>query len=101
MNVILQEKEIPKGIFEIKRKTTLLSERGTSHKDKVNLYLSKIKQQVYYQLQRNSRRKRLQDVVSEDQIPDFGTLGLKLTGFLRPTRPLHPVRQKVWITGCP
>ncbi|XP_066919925.1 coiled-coil and C2 domain-containing protein 2A-like [Clytia hemisphaerica] len=57
-------------------------------------FLAKVRQQVHSRSQLAKRQLDLEDMVTEEAIPDIGTLGARLVQIFEPRRPLKPVRKE-------
>ena len=91
------EKEIPKGIIESYSKKIEMSKKevvGSSDplRGKHKLYLEQVRAQVSHKFSIAKHKKRREDVVIEDAIPDLTTLFMMLGGIAPAQRPLRPVR---------
>ncbi|EDV23074.1 uncharacterized protein TRIADDRAFT_28071 [Trichoplax adhaerens] len=65
-----------------------------SHRERVNRFLSKVREEVLQRSRIAQRQYQLSDVVREDFLPDIGTLGASVGQLLKPRRPLRPVRKE-------
>ena len=91
------EKEIPRGILEAyARKVELSRKEVVGGSDPLRgphrLALEQTRAQVSHKFSIAKHRKRREDVISEDAIPDLTTLFQMLGGMAPVQRPLRPVR---------
>ena len=91
------EKEIPKGIIESYAKKIEMSKKevvGSSDplRGKHRLCLEQTRAQVGHRFSIAKHKKRREDMIAEDAIPDLNTLFLMLGGMAPVQRPLRPVR---------
>ena len=91
------EKEIPKGIIESYAKKIELSKKevaGSSDplRGKHRLYLEQIRAQVSHKFSIAKHKKRHEDMIVEEAMPNLSTLFRMLGGIAPEQRPLRPVR---------
>ncbi|XP_065346368.1 coiled-coil and C2 domain-containing protein 2A [Cloeon dipterum] len=55
--------------------------------------IREIKEKIQRQGRLSSRKKTMRELVTEDLVPDIGTLGLTLMAWFQPSRPLRPMRK--------
>ncbi|XP_063222890.1 coiled-coil and C2 domain-containing protein 2A isoform X2 [Bacillus rossius redtenbacheri] len=100
--VPLNEKEIPMEVFSVceKRQSGAgepadpAMEPLDAHRAYGRRFLLEVRQRVFRQCRLARQHRELRDLVTEDHVPDIGTLGLTLMKWLRPKRPLRPERQE-------
>ncbi|XP_049861590.1 coiled-coil and C2 domain-containing protein 2A [Schistocerca gregaria] len=102
--VPLREKEILPQIFvEYDKRISVEPKRShdelppdplESHRIWGQRFLLDVQQRILQQCHAAQQNKQPQDIVSEDQVPDIGTLGLTIMKWLQPKRPLRPVRKE-------
>ncbi|GLH06303.1 Coiled-coil and C2 domain-containing protein 2A [Gryllus bimaculatus] len=109
--VPIREKEISEDVFKAyeKRLASPQIEIGTISTDPLDIhrawgkrFLQEIRQRILKQCRQAQQYRKLEDIVTEDQVPDIGTLGLTFMQWLQPKRPLKPARKerkKVTVQG--
>uniref|UniRef100_A0A8D8YV16 Coiled-coil and C2 domain-containing protein 2A n=1 Tax=Cacopsylla melanoneura TaxID=428564 RepID=A0A8D8YV16_9HEMI len=103
----LKEREIPADIFKIYEKrlqspvSLPLELSSTSPQNPLELvrswgshHLNNIRDRVLKQCKLAQQHRTVHDVISEDHVPDVGTLGLTFVKWLQPDRPLRPKRKE-------
>ncbi|CAL1540858.1 unnamed protein product [Lymnaea stagnalis] len=97
----IHEKELPRDIlkeYEKKRRdeAQLPQAKGDleQHRVQVNMYLQKIKNRVMAQYRFASHQRSLQDMVYEDNPPNYAMIFKSLMRLSEPRRPLKPVRKE-------
>ncbi|KAK6617101.1 hypothetical protein RUM43_014703 [Polyplax serrata] len=101
--VPLNEKQIPREIFKdyerrMSMQHTLTKVHSTDpidgHRVWGKMYLEQVQQMLLKQCIMSRQSKRYQDIITEENVPDIGTLGLTFMKWLRPKRPLRPIRKE-------
>ncbi|XP_022245376.1 coiled-coil and C2 domain-containing protein 2A-like isoform X2 [Limulus polyphemus] len=98
--VPVNEKEISKAtleqLWQMKKASESRKPRDEieAHRVKSLNYLNKVREQVMKKFQAIQRQITLEDIVSEDQVPNIGSIGLKLFCLDKRTRPLHMKRKE-------
>ncbi|XP_066996187.2 coiled-coil and C2 domain-containing protein 2A [Anabrus simplex] len=102
-SVPLWEKEIPSDVMQAYNERQAMSflpvEKISSnpldsHRAWGHHVLNEVRQCVLNQCRLAQQNRQLHDIVTEEQIPDIGTLGLAFLKWFRPKRPLKPVRKE-------
>ena len=93
------EKEIPRGIIESYTKKIEMSKKevaGSSDplRGKHRLYLEQIRAQVSHKFSIAKHKKRREDMIVEEAMPNLTTLFRMLGGIAPAQRPLRPVRSE-------
>ncbi|XP_059159082.1 coiled-coil and C2 domain-containing protein 2A-like isoform X2 [Physella acuta] len=97
----VNEKEVPRDILKeyekkLREESQLAPVKGDleQHRAQVNLYLQKIKNRVLAQYRFASHQRSLQDMVYEDNPPNYALIFKSLMRLSEPRRPLKPVRKE-------
>lgn len=96
----MRDGDVPKDPFDAYEKRLKEEREPTeaddddvdSYRRKFSKYLHKMRGEVWKRYRYGKRPKELEDVVTEDQIPDIGSLGTTFLNWTDKTRPLRPVR---------
>ncbi|XP_059483780.1 coiled-coil and C2 domain-containing protein 2A [Neocloeon triangulifer] len=103
--VPINARELPEGLLkELKernwqqsRQSNFIEEEAddslANHRAWALNSIREIKEKIQRQGRLSSRRKTMRELVTEDLVPDIGTLGLTLMAWFQPSRPLRPMRK--------
>ncbi|XP_076317683.1 coiled-coil and C2 domain-containing protein 2A-like isoform X2 [Tachypleus tridentatus] len=98
--VPVNEKEISRAtleqLWQVKKASEYRKPRDEieAHRVKSLNYLNKVREQVLKKFQTIQKQITLEDIVSEDKVPNIGSIGLKLFCLDKRTRPLHMKRKE-------
>ncbi|KAL1129085.1 hypothetical protein AAG570_013616, partial [Ranatra chinensis] len=102
--VPLNEKEIPADVFKMYEKRMAVNKWKKGHKkteghfeahrQRGKEYLQALRDAILKQCRSSQHNRTHKDIISEEPVPDIGTLGLTFMKWLQPKRPLRPTRKE-------